>query len=489
MRPRRARKAVDVSELRTKLGDLAERAIANNTWRQRRCVNLIPSEQTPSTLVKMFEIGDAAGRYAEHRSQKGNEIYYYQGIDFIREVEEEAARELGTYFGCSDVELRPISGQMSNEVVFKAMLKWLARSREGLPRMRRVVNNDLNKGGHLSAQPMGALFNFVDLDSETGKEAVTNFPVREDNPYRCDVDALLAMLPDVRPDLVIFGKSMFLHPEPVRQVRDLVADWEDRPVLMYDMAHVLGLCGAFQEPFADGADLVTGSTHKTFFGPQRGVVAGNMPKGHPLRKLWIDIRSRAFPGSTSNHHLGTLLALLAASYEMNAFKSEYQSAVRTNAKAFARALLDAGITVEGDPSIDYTETHQVICRVREHGIGEDIAARLERNNIVVNYQALPDDTSFVESSGIRLGVAEMTRFGMEAKDFTPLAKLMADVILRDRDVADDVAELRAGFREMRYCLPPGDAAELGAQLLSSMLPQGAYTEAFATQLVKAAAAV
>ena len=136
-------------------------------WPRRRCFNLIPSEQSPSLLVKMFEIADPAGRYAEHRSQKGKEIYYYQGVDFIRDVEEQASRELKDYFGCADVELRPISGQMSNEVVFKAMLKWLARKRGGLPRMARVVNNDLNKGGHLSAQPMGALFNFTQQQSTT----------------------------------------------------------------------------------------------------------------------------------------------------------------------------------------------------------------------------------------------------------------------------------------------------------------------------------
>ncbi len=478
-----------MSELHDQLASLADRAVANNLWRQRRCFNLIPSEQSPSLLVKMFEIADPAGRYAEHRSQKGNEIYYYQGVDFIREVEQECAAQLRTYFGCSEVELRPISGQMSNEIVFKAMVKHLAKS-SGDPatRIPRVMNNDLNKGGHLSAQPMGALFNFVNLDSDTGKEQVTNFPIRSDNPYRTDVSALIDMLDDVRPNLMIFGKSMFLYPEPVREVAEAVAGWgEDRrPVLMFDMAHVLGLYGAFQTPFQDGADLVTGSTHKTFFGPQRGVIAANLPKGHPLRKLWIEIRSRAFPGSTSNHHLGTLLGLLAASYEMNAFKEPYQRQVRANAKAFARALAGAGLAVEGDPADDFTETHQVIVRVRAHGIGEEIAHRLERNNVVVNYQALPDDTSFVESSGIRIGVQEMTRFGMREDDFGPLAELVADVVIRDRDVADEVARRRAAFSQMGFCMPPAESAAIGARLLESVLGHASYGRTFAENLMRVA---
>jgi len=471
--------------LENRLRALTERAIANNLWRQRGCMNLIPSEQTPSLLVKMLEISDPAGRYAEHRTQKGKEVYYYQGIDFIRDVETECRAELSQYFGGAEVELRPISGQMSNEVVFKALCKFLAKKDRGLPRLARVVNNDLTKGGHLSAQPMGALFNFVELDRETGKEAVTNFPVQKGNPYRTDVPALLSLLSEKRPNLVIFGKSMFLYPEPVREVAAAVGSMPDRPLLMFDMAHVLGLYGAFQTPFEDGADIVTGSTHKTFFGPQRGVVAARLPAGHPYEKLWPEIKSRAFPGSTSNHHLGTLLGLLAASYEMNAFKAEYQSAVRRNAKAFARALAAAGVPVEGDPKDSYTETHQVICRVRAFGIGEDIARRLEENNIVVNYQALPDDTSFVESSGIRLGVQEMTRFGMAEADFEALAGYLAAVIVKGQNVGDDVKRLRARFTEMRFCLPAASAAELGARILASVFPSSDGAARFAESLSRA----
>ena len=86
------------------------------------------------------------------------------------------------------------------------------------------------------------------------------------------------------------------------------------------MAHVLGLYGAFQEPLAEGADIVTGSTHKTFFGTQRGVIAERLRRRTPLRQALDGDQGRAFPGSTSNHHLGTLLALLMATHEMNSFK-------------------------------------------------------------------------------------------------------------------------------------------------------------------------
>jgi len=98
-----------------KTHNLVDRVVRNNIWRQKECFNLIPSESTPSLLVKMCEIADPCGRYAEHRTMKGQEIYFYQGTDFIREVEEEVQEELRRYFNCTEVELRPISGQMANE--------------------------------------------------------------------------------------------------------------------------------------------------------------------------------------------------------------------------------------------------------------------------------------------------------------------------------------------------------------------------------------
>jgi glycine/serine hydroxymethyltransferase len=476
---------VRVASFDKKIKDLVLKIEENNRWRQRECINLIPSETTPSALVKLCEISDPSGRYAEHRTMKGEEIYFYQGVDFIREIEEELRREMALYLDCPSVELRPVSGQMANEVVFKAMVKFINRGKkEGEPsrRLRLVMNNDLNKGGHLSSQPMGALFNFVEEDASTGKENVINFPVRKDNLYRTDINRLKELLADNRPELIVFGKSMFLYKEPVQFVHDIVKNWEPRPVIIYDMAHVLGLHGAFQAPFREGADIVTGSTHKTFFGPQRGVIASTITKDGPLSKLWVEIKNRAFPGSTSNHHLGTLLGLLMATYEMNAFKDQYQSQVIKNARAFARALKDKGVDVQGDAADGYTETNQVIIRVREHGRGNELARRLENSNIIANYQALPDDESFLEASGIRTGVQEMTRFGMKEDDFQPLAGFIADVLIRDKNVKEEVKKLRGNFLHMQYCLAARDAAPLVARILATLFSDKGFFEVFVENL-------
>ncbi len=476
-----------MATLLEKVENLVTRIETNNRWRQGECFNLIPSETTPSPLVKLCEISDPAGRYAEHRTMKGKEIYFYQGIDFIRDIEEELCKEMAEFFGCPRVELRPISGQMANEVVFKAMVKFVNRGRkEGEPvrKLRLVMNNALTKGGHLSSQPMGALFNYVEEDPETGKERVINFPVKNDNQHKTDTDRLSELLERERPELIVFGKSMFIHKEPVAFVNSIVKDWEPKPVIMYDMAHVLGLYGVLQEPFQEGADVVTGSTHKTFFGPQRGIIASTITKESPLSKLWIDIKGRAFPGSTSNHHLGTLLALLMATYEMNAFKEDYQAQVRKNAQAFARALKDAGIDVEGDPADGFTETHQVLIRVKKYGTGNELAQRLENSNIITNYQALPDDETFLEASGIRMGVQEMTRFGMKEEDFKVLAGYIADTIVKSKNTKEEIKKFRKNFLKMQYCLPGEDAAPLAAKILSSLFPHRDFFTIFVDRLGK-----
>ena len=474
-----------MTEFQNQVEKLIKKTEKNNLWRQRECINLIPSESTPSLLVKMCSIADASGRYAEHRMMKGNEVYFYQGIDFIRDVEEDVRKEMQAYFGCTNVELRPISGQMANDIVFKAMVKFINRGRKNQlsRRMRAVINNDLKTGGHLSDQPMGALFNLVEENPATGKEFVYHFPGLKDNPYKTDNSKLRELIEIAKPELIIFGKSMFIYKEPVKYVYELTKNITPRPILMYDMAHTLGLYGAFQDPLAEGVDVVTGSTHKTFFGPQRGVIVSNMAEGSGLEKLWDDIKSRALPGSTSNHHLGTLLALLVASYEMNYFKKKFQTQVMANARAFAKALNERGVTVEGDATDGFTETHQVLIRVRQYGLGEEIALRLEKNNIITNYQALPDDDSFVGSSGIRMGVQEMTRFGMKEKDFEELAGYMAECIQKKRKVAEQVKVFRQRFQTMQYCLPIEKAAPLAAKVLASSFSDSADVQLFTKAMI------
>ncbi len=449
-------KPADGTGYRAEALELIKKAAENHLWRQKQCINLIPSENTPSRAVQMLCASDPAFRYAEHKKIAAfydNEVFYYQGTKFIEHVEELLVEQMRQYLGATEVETRVISGQMSNTAVFSSLMDFKNRNNRKVnpQRLGYILHNHIAKGGHLSAQPMGALHDYVAVDPVTERNAVVPFPVLPENHYKIDVEETKKVIDQYRPEFIVFGKSMVLHKEPVREIRQFVDQMGLQTTIMYDMAHVLGLVGDyFQKPFEEGAEIVTGSTHKTFFGPQRGIVGVNYKPEDLKWNLWKTIESRAFPGSVSNHHLGTQLGLLMAAYEMNTFKDEYQRNIIENAKHFAKCLKAEGLDVAGDPAISYTETHQVIVNVG-YALGYDVAERLEANGIIVNYQATPEEESFTASGALRMGVSEMTRFGFTKDDFAKLASIMADCIVRGKDVTEEVRKLRSEHTEMKYC--------------------------------------
>src|SRR3989338_225096 len=451
------------------IDDLIVKAGDNHNHRQRETFNLIPSENTPSNLVLELSRLDSVGRYGEHRRNKAfgkssKDVFFYQGTDFIAKVEEAVQDFFRKYLGCSEADVRPISGQQSNEIVFRAVMNYFNRFRKGEPqRIQSVMNHDLNYGGHLSAQQgMGSLGPFVRVDPLTGMAAAIPFPLDKNNPYQIDVSRTQELMQQYGPRLMIFGKSMVLEEEPVSELSELAK--ELGTIIMGDRSHVMGLS---KKP----ADIYTCSTHKTFFGTQRGIIASNMSEGTEYSALWEKIVNATFPGSMSNHHLGTLVGLLGACFEWQEFGLDYRAQVTANAKAFAKALKEKGLKVEGDPSKGYTETHQVILNVGYAADGRlrgpEIAHILEKNNIITNAQVLPYDAATSGSRGIRMGVQEMTRFGMKEGDFGQLAEFMADIIVRGLDRSKEISEYRKQFLEMQYCFPKQKETALKERILQA----------------------
>ena len=80
-----------------------------------------------------------------------------------------------------------------------------------------------------------------------------------------------------------------------------------------------------------------------------------------------------------------------------------------------------------------------------------MALRLEKNNIICNYQAVPDEEGFTASGALRMGVSEMTRFGMEETDFQELASLIKDVVVKNAHVKDQVTKMRQRFQDLKFC--------------------------------------
>ena len=393
-----------------------------NQWRGR-AINLIASENILSNRVRALAGSDFAHRYAEgHPGER-----YYRGTTFIDEIESKLKSNLKILFNCDHTEVRPISGTNANEAVFSKFV-----SSNDI-----VMANSTPGGGHISHHRIGSLGKFT--------KNIIDFPITPDG-YHMDVEKTKYLIQKMKPKLIVLGKSLFLFPEPIQELVDVCQ--ANKVKIVYDAAHVLGLVAMkkFQTPLQDGAYLITGSTHKTYFGSQRGVILSNMGP-----EDWRKIDRGAFPGSSSNHHLDTLAQLALATYEMMEFGEAYAAQVITNAKALAVALDQRGFTVEGK-EFGFTESHQVAVNVANVGGGEKVSKELEINDIIINMNMLPHEplSNHDHPDGIRIGVQEITRLGMKEPEMERIAVLMQECIIKNMPVKDEVNTFRDQYQDVKY---------------------------------------
>jgi glycine hydroxymethyltransferase len=423
--------------------DIEDIIARENIWRQTQTINLIASENTPSEAVRRVQISDFMGRYAEGHPNEGDKVNrYYQGTRYIDEIESMTTHEILDLFDVKQADVRPISGNAANTAI---ALGWL---RGG----DTVVANSTDAGGHISHGPVGVFGRRIQNRGQSLKLGGPNsinlhyLPLTPDH-YHIDAQKTIELIDQVSPQLVVMGKSLFLFPEPVSEVAAFCKT-KDIP-LLYDGAHVLGLiaCGEFQSPLHEGATWMTGSTHKTFPGPQRGIILGNLD-AEGEKKYWSAADRGVFPGSSSNHHLNTLPALLVATREMKKYGRDYASQIVRNAQALGRSLDELGTPVEAR-DFGYTCSHMIAVNVAQWGGGVEVAKRLEANDIIVNYNMVPGDADPRNPSGLRIGVPEMTRFGMDERAMGELAQLMHDAI-RGENVKSQVNALRRRYLEMKY---------------------------------------
>lgn len=402
-----------------------------DAWRLTT-LNLIASENVLSPAARVALDSDLVHRYAEgHPGAR-----YYEGTRFVDVVEAEASAACRRVFRCGWADVRPISGTVSNEAVFSRLV----------PRGATVIAHKVATGGHISHDRMGALGKRTDR--------ILPWPTLEDG-YRIDVAAAKDLLLAEKPVVAVLGRSLFLFPEPVAELAEAARAAGTR--LLYDGAHVLGLIagGRFQDPLHEGADVLMGSTHKTYFGPQRGVV---LARGDD-EALRTAIDKGVFPGSSSNHHLHSLPSLLVATLEMEAFGAAYAADVVRNAQALGAALSRRGLSV-ACADLGFTQSHQVVLDVAASGGGREVAARLSLDDVITNMNLLPGEPgkSAMNPRGIRMGVQELTRFGMGTAEMEEVARLLDEAIVHRKPVAPDVHRLRARFPTIRYGFQAQDFA-------------------------------
>jgi glycine hydroxymethyltransferase len=401
----------------------------NDAWRARS-LNLIASENVLSPAARSVLDSDLLHRYAE--GHPGGR--YYEGTRYVDEVETQATAAFRRLFSCSHADVRPISGTVANEAVFSRLVP------QGAP----VIAHTVADGGHISHGRIGS------LGKRTSR--ILPWPTTADG-WEIDLDRARDLIARERPALAVLGRSLFLFPEPVRPLAEVCRE-VGTPVF-YDGAHVLGLIcgGAFQDPLREGADVLTGSTHKTFFGPQRGVVLSDA-RGERGTELCRQLDKGVFPGSSSNHHLFSLPALLVSAQEAEAFGRAYAAAIVENARALASRMHDLGLAVAGADR-GFTASHQVAVDVAAYGGGKQVSARLAHQDIITNMNLLPGEPArnAMAPRGIRLGVQEMTRYGMGPDEMEAMAALLKAAIVDGKQVSGEVAALRARFPEVQFGFP------------------------------------
>jgi glycine hydroxymethyltransferase len=393
--------------------------------RRQRSLNMNAAENAISRNARRLLDRDLATRVSE--GPPGARFFPIGGqndcVDELEAIIITLARRL---FRAEFVEWRATSTTMANTVVLFALTK------PGDTLLVQSMEGGANMGYHPGAIP-----------SIRGL-AVTSMPVAGDY-FEVDLDGVRRLAKATRPSMLIVGGSYVLFPYPVRELR-AIAD-EVGALLLYDAAHValLVATGLLPDPLAEGAHVLSMSTHKIMGGPVGGLVVTNEPD--IAQKLWTMPFPQLMQTRDQNKYAATAYTL----NEMTAFGQAYAQQMVTNARALADALAARGFAVIAAER-GYTMTHQIF--VDAHAFGaRKIEALCQECNILLQASHMRGDTERGLRTGLRLSVQEITRQGMREKEMERVATLIKRVTLDGEPparVAPDVEALVTEFGQFQF---------------------------------------
>jgi glycine hydroxymethyltransferase len=374
-------------------------------WRTKECLNLLSSENRGSRRMREMFLADLGNRY-------NSPDHFYRGTKYADELlslTEELARKV---FSAKFADVRPLSGHTADMAVLLSLTT----------RGDRIVSVDPDNGGYPGITHLG-------FGKLLGLENV--YFRYDDRAVNIDARESAAIVKDSEAKVVFFGSSFIPFPHPVRQLSS-----EAEGVKVFDGSHVLGLIagGEFQDPLREGCSVLIGSTHKSFPGPQGGIILSND------EEVFSEVSGKIFPGVVDNIHLDRVAALAVALVEMQQFGKAYAQTVIENSQALAKALASEGVHLRGE-AYGYTKSHQTLLDYAPEKL-KFIATRLEQANIITD-------------EGGRLGTSELTRMGYGPKDMGAVAELVAMVVLGKKPVdfaKRRVASLAKQFQQQRFVL-------------------------------------
>jgi glycine hydroxymethyltransferase len=377
--------------------------IDQEAQRQHDKVRLIPSENYASRAVLEATGSVLSNKYSEGYPGKR----YYEGQQYIDQVETLAIDRVKKLFGVDHANVQPYSGSPANFAVYFAFCK------PG----DSVMGMSLPSGGHLThgwnVSVTGAFF------------SAHQYGVRRED-HRIDFDEVAKLAREHKPKLLWCGGTAY--PRVIEYAKFAEIAREVGAVLVADIAHIAGLIAGGAHPSPVGqAEVITTTSHKTLRGPRGGIIMCD-------DKHRAAIDKAVFPGLQGGPHNGTTAAIAVAAREASsdAFK-QYAHAIVQNAKALAEVLLSRGISlVTGG-----TDNHLLLADLTPKQVPGKIAAKaLDRAGIVCNYNSIPfDPRKPFDPSGIRLGTPAITSRGMGPGEMKIIGNHIANVVEAPADEA------------------------------------------------------
>tara|TARA_R110001592_G_scaffold6515_2_gene34910 strand:- start:8166 stop:9488 length:1323 start_codon:yes stop_codon:yes gene_type:complete len=354
---------------------------------------------------------------------------YEMGLEAIEEIEVIAAELAAEIFRAGFAEIRVASGALANLYAF------MATCRPG----DAIIAPSPDIGGHVTHHAAGC----------AGLFGLTTHPAPVDaSGYTVDLDALRELAQDVRPRLITIGGSLNLFPHPVADIR-AIADAVGAKVL-FDAAHLCGMVagGAWPDPLAQGAHLMTMSTYKSLGGPAGGLIVTN--DAELAQRLDVI----AFPGMTANFDAAKSAALAITLLDWREYGRAYADEMVATSRALASALDAEGVALFAKDQ-GFTTSHQFAVLAAPYGGGQTAARKLRRAGFLACGIGLPADPVAGDLNGLRIGTPELVRRGMTVADMPRLGKLIARALsANDPDaLAAEVRDWRESFDGLCFVRP------------------------------------
>jgi glycine hydroxymethyltransferase len=382
-------------------------AIRGEEAREARGLELIPSENYVSKAVREANGSVLTNKYSEGYPGRR----YYGGQEYTDAVELIAIDRAKQLFNCNFANVQSLSGAPANVAMYFALLE------PG----DTVLGMDLSHGGHLThghpTTSINKVFNFV------------RYKMKDVNTGEIDYEHLRQVALEHKPKIILAGFSAYSRELNYAKFVEIAK--EVGAYTVADMAHIAGLIagGVARNPFDDGFDVITTTTHKTLRGPRGGMILTRESE-----EIATKINKAVFPGLQGGPHMNLVAAKAVAFGEAQqpSFKV-YAAQILKNAKAMEAVFRDANIRMLGGG----TSNHLILADVfGSLGVtGKEAEVALDAIGITLNKNMIADETrTAMDPSGIRFGTPALTTRNMKEGEAKRVAEIMVE---RLKSIADE----------------------------------------------------